>query len=201
MSARSTPSPTTWPRMTTARTTRRGTATRSATAPRPTRRSGGAGTTRPATTTCGHGVRGRQLQAVVREAARSPPEAAFNTQLSSFERALALTNPPAEPLDVKLDNHRLSAFFLRAHGSGRHRRPTIILVNGYDASISDMYLAMGQPGAGPRVPRRARRRPGAGKAARPGRHDADPGLGAGRPGCGRRHRQARRRRGTRSASA
>src|SRR5215212_3655992 len=74
MSARSTPSPTTWPRMTTARTTRRGTATRSATAPRPTRRSGGAGTTRPATTTCGHGVRGRQLQAVVREAGRSPPE-------------------------------------------------------------------------------------------------------------------------------
>jgi predicted acyl esterase len=33
---------------------------------------------------------------------------------------------------------------MRAQGSGRHRRPTIILVNGYDASIPDMYLAMGQ---------------------------------------------------------
>jgi hypothetical protein len=63
-------------------------------------------------------------------------KAAFNTQLSSFEQALALSNPPAEPLDIKLDGHRLSAFFLRAQGTGRHRRPTIILVNGYDASIS-----------------------------------------------------------------
>ncbi|HEX4624744.1 MAG TPA: alpha/beta fold hydrolase [Solirubrobacteraceae bacterium] len=70
-------------------------------------------------------------------------KAAFNTQFSSFLRALALTDPPAEPLDIKLDGHRLSAFFMRAQGSGRHRRPTIILVNGYDASISDMYLAMG----------------------------------------------------------
>jgi pimeloyl-ACP methyl ester carboxylesterase len=69
--------------------------------------------------------------------------AAFKTQMSSFERALALNHPPAEPLDVNLDGHRLSAFFLRAPGSGRHRRPVIITVNGYDASVSDMYLAMG----------------------------------------------------------
>jgi alpha-beta hydrolase superfamily lysophospholipase len=69
--------------------------------------------------------------------------AAFKTQMRSFERAMALTRPPAEPLDVKLDGHRLSAFFMRAPGSGSHRRPTIITVNGYDASISDMYLAMG----------------------------------------------------------
>jgi Alpha/beta hydrolase family len=69
--------------------------------------------------------------------------AAFNTQLSSFKRALALTRPTVEPLDVKLHGHRLSAFFGRAAGDDRHRRPTIITVNGYDASISDMYLAMG----------------------------------------------------------
>jgi hypothetical protein len=73
--------------------------------------------------------------------------AAFNTQLSSFKRALALTRPTVEPLDVKLHGHRLSAFFCRAAGEDRHRRPTIITVNGYDASISDMYLAMGHQAA------------------------------------------------------
>jgi hypothetical protein len=68
--------------------------------------------------------------------------AAFKTQMSSFERALGLTRPRVEPLDVTLNGHRLSAFFCRAAGGDR-RRPTIILVNGYDASVSDMYLAMG----------------------------------------------------------
>ena len=67
---------------------------------------------------------------------------AFETQTTSFERALALSNPPAEPLDVTLDGRRLTTFFLRA-GKDRRPRPVIITVNGYDASVSDMYLAMG----------------------------------------------------------
>jgi hypothetical protein len=62
---------------------------------------------------------------------------AFATQDSAFRRAMALTNPPAEPLDVRLGRQRLDVLFIRAPGSGRHRRPTIILVNGYDATISD----------------------------------------------------------------
>jgi pimeloyl-ACP methyl ester carboxylesterase len=53
-----------------------------------------------------------------------------------------LSNPPAEPLDVTLDGRRLTTFFLRA-GKDRRPRPVIITVNGYDASVSDMYLAMG----------------------------------------------------------
>jgi pimeloyl-ACP methyl ester carboxylesterase len=70
--------------------------------------------------------------------------AAFKTQMSSFEQAMALTHPPVEPLDVSLDGHRLSVFFLRAAGDqNRRRRPVVITVNGYDASVSDMYLAMG----------------------------------------------------------
>ena len=69
---------------------------------------------------------------------------AFETQMSSFERAMALTAPPAEPMNVTLDGHPLTVLFLRAAGDdGRHHRPTIITVNGYDASVSDMYLAMG----------------------------------------------------------
>jgi alpha-beta hydrolase superfamily lysophospholipase len=70
--------------------------------------------------------------------------AAFQTQMSSFKRAMELTRPRVEPLHVTLDGHRLSAFFMRAAGNGRHRRgPVIITVNGYDASVSDMYFAMG----------------------------------------------------------
>ena len=40
----------------------------------------------------------------------------------------------------------LIVLFLRATGADddrRRRRPVVIMVNGYDASVSDMYLAMG----------------------------------------------------------
>jgi hypothetical protein len=68
---------------------------------------------------------------------------AFNTQMDSFERAMALGDPPAERLDVALDGHKLEAFFLRATGTAQPA-PVIITNNGYDATVSDMYLAMGQ---------------------------------------------------------
>jgi len=69
---------------------------------------------------------------------------AFELQMSSFSRAMALLDPPAEPLDVSLDGNQLVVLFLRANGAAQgERRPTIVMVNGYDASVSDMYLAMG----------------------------------------------------------
>jgi pimeloyl-ACP methyl ester carboxylesterase len=69
---------------------------------------------------------------------------AFETQMTSFDRAMALIDPPAEPLDVSLDGNELIVFFLRARGAAPgEARPTIVMVNGYDASVSDMYLAMG----------------------------------------------------------
>ncbi len=57
---------------------------------------------------------------------------------------MALIEPPAEPLDVTLDGNRLVVYFLRAKDAAPGEpRPTIVMVNGYDASVSDMYLAMG----------------------------------------------------------
>ena len=88
---------------------------------------------------------------------------AFDLQMSSFSRAMALLDPPAESLDVSLDGNQLVVLFLRAKDAAQgERRPTIIMVNGYDASVSDMYLAMGQQAARTGLPRRARRRSGQG---------------------------------------
>jgi pimeloyl-ACP methyl ester carboxylesterase len=65
--------------------------------------------------------------------------------MTSFERAMSLGPVPAERLNVSLDGHPLEVFFLRATGAApAERRPTILMTNGYDASVSDMYLAMGQ---------------------------------------------------------
>ena len=70
---------------------------------------------------------------------------AFETQMSSFERAMALGAVPAERLNVQLDGHQLVVFFLRAAGAGPgEKRPVILMTFGYDASVSDMYFAMGR---------------------------------------------------------
>jgi alpha-beta hydrolase superfamily lysophospholipase len=70
---------------------------------------------------------------------------AFETQMSSFERAMALGAVPAERLNVQLDGHQLVVFFLRAAGAGPgEKRPVILMTFGYDAIVSDMYFAMGR---------------------------------------------------------
>jgi pimeloyl-ACP methyl ester carboxylesterase len=69
---------------------------------------------------------------------------AFETQTTSFDRAMGLIDPPAERLNVTLDGNQLVVYFLRAKDAAPGEpRPTIVMVNGYDASVSDMYLAMG----------------------------------------------------------
>jgi dienelactone hydrolase len=65
--------------------------------------------------------------------------------MSSFETAMALGAVPEERLNVQLDGHQLVVFFLRAAGAGLgEKRPVILMTNGYDASVSDMYFAMGR---------------------------------------------------------
>ncbi|MFE7778757.1 alpha/beta hydrolase family protein [Streptomyces sp. NPDC057445] len=68
---------------------------------------------------------------------------AFNTQLDSFGKAMALSDRPAEPLDVSLDGHRLTVLFLPGAGASTARRPVVVMNNGYDAAVPDMYFAMG----------------------------------------------------------
>lgn len=68
---------------------------------------------------------------------------AFNTQLDSFRKAMALNDRPAESLDVSFDGHKLTVLFLPGAGASTARRPVVIMNNGYDAAVPDMYFAMG----------------------------------------------------------
>jgi hypothetical protein len=72
---------------------------------------------------------------------------AFDRQMGAFGKAMALGHPPAEPLSIPFDGHRLPSLFVPAVGTGREhsgRRPLLILTNGYDATMADMYLGTGR---------------------------------------------------------
>ena len=72
----------------------------------------------------------------------------FERLMGAFERAMGLLQPPAEPLDIRFDGCQLPAYFLRGAGAAPgERRPLVITTNGYDATIADMYLAIGQAAA------------------------------------------------------
>jgi alpha-beta hydrolase superfamily lysophospholipase len=72
---------------------------------------------------------------------------AFDRQMSTFGKAVALGDPPAEALSIPFDGHTLRSFFVPAVGAGRDdsgRRPLLILTNGYDATMADLYLGTGR---------------------------------------------------------
>jgi hypothetical protein len=69
---------------------------------------------------------------------------AFDRQADAFERAMGLGEPPGEPLQIPFEGHDMRGFFLRADGATTgEQRPLVILTNGYDATLCDMYLATG----------------------------------------------------------
>ena len=66
---------------------------------------------------------------------------AFERQVLAFDRAMALGTPPAEPLKIPFEGHDMLAYFVPAADAPRgERRPLVIATNGFDATISDMYL-------------------------------------------------------------
>ena len=66
---------------------------------------------------------------------------AFDLQAQAFEQAMALSEPPGEPIKIPFDGHDMRGYFLRAPGTlPGERRPLVILTNGYDATLSDMYF-------------------------------------------------------------
>jgi hypothetical protein len=80
--------------------------------------------------------------------------AAFDRQMGAFRQAMALGDPPAEALSIPFEGHTLPACLVPATGgadSGRAdrsgRRPLLILTNGYDATMADLYLATGRAAA------------------------------------------------------
>ena len=107
---------------------------------------------------------------------------------------LALLPHPVEPLRIPFEGTTLPGYFLPATGTRTSVRPLVILTNGYDATVTEMYFACAVPAAAPRLPLPLLRRPGPGRDADRAGH-ADPARLGGRDPPGRRLRAdaARRR--------
>ena len=65
----------------------------------------------------------------------------FAKQKDAFDQGLALGPDPATPLAIPLDEIEMPGFFIPAPGHGDEVLPLVILTNGYDATMSDLYFA------------------------------------------------------------
>jgi alpha-beta hydrolase superfamily lysophospholipase len=67
--------------------------------------------------------------------------AAYDKQISALNAAFALFDPPIVPQSIPFEGASMAAYFIPAADAPRAKRPTIILTNGFDATITDMYFA------------------------------------------------------------
>lgn len=68
--------------------------------------------------------------------------AAFDRQIACFEKGLALRTPAVTPMEIPFGATPMKGYLLPAEGpAGAERGPLLILTNGYDATVSDMYFA------------------------------------------------------------
>ena len=66
--------------------------------------------------------------------------AAFRAQIAAFDKGLALLPRPVEPLRIPYEGTTLPGYLLPAAGRGAERRPLVIITNGYDATVTEMYF-------------------------------------------------------------
>ena len=66
---------------------------------------------------------------------------AFRKQIGAFNWALTLSDPPVAPLRIPFVDGSLPAYLIPAEGRATEVRPLLILNNGYDATVTDMYFA------------------------------------------------------------
>lgn len=66
--------------------------------------------------------------------------AAFRKQLAAFNDGLALLDPPVTQQRIPFGEHTFPAYFLPASGYAGRVRPLLILTNGYDATVTQMYF-------------------------------------------------------------
>jgi pimeloyl-ACP methyl ester carboxylesterase len=64
---------------------------------------------------------------------------AFDKETDTFQKAAALMTPPVEPVEIPYEGTTLPGYFCQADDSGRPR-PTLIVTNGYDSTINELYL-------------------------------------------------------------
>ena len=68
---------------------------------------------------------------------------AFHLQMDTFDRAMALLDPPGEKLEVPYEHTTQPAYFLRAPGHANEVRPVIIVGGGWDSTYVENYLGIG----------------------------------------------------------
>jgi alpha-beta hydrolase superfamily lysophospholipase len=68
---------------------------------------------------------------------------AFHLQMDTFDKAMALGDPPAERVTVPYDGTTLSAYFLRAPGHEDEERPVVLVGGGWDSTMVENHLGMG----------------------------------------------------------
>ncbi|WP_137180064.1 S9 family peptidase [Roseomonas sp. AR75] len=66
---------------------------------------------------------------------------AFRAQMAALDRGLALLPEPAIPLRIPYEDTTLPAWLLPAAGRTAEVRPLVILTNGYDATVADLYFS------------------------------------------------------------
>jgi alpha-beta hydrolase superfamily lysophospholipase len=67
--------------------------------------------------------------------------AAFRKQMAAFDQGMALRDAPVRPIRIPFEDTSLPAYLIPASGRPAVVRPLLILTNGYDATITDMYFA------------------------------------------------------------
>ncbi|TDH61114.1 alpha/beta fold hydrolase [Dankookia rubra] len=66
---------------------------------------------------------------------------AFRRQVAAFDRGLALGPHPVRPQRIPFGDLALPAYLIPAAGHEAEVRPLVILTNGYDGTVTDMYFA------------------------------------------------------------
>ncbi|TPE48799.1 alpha/beta hydrolase family protein [Amaricoccus solimangrovi] len=68
--------------------------------------------------------------------------AAFDHQIAAFEQGLALGDPPVAPMPIPFGEHPMTGYLIPAAGeAGTKPGPLLILTDGYDATVTDLYFA------------------------------------------------------------
>lgn len=62
-------------------------------------------------------------------------------QIEAFDRGLALDEDPVAPIGIPFEGTTMPAYVVPARGRAQEVRPLLILTNGYDGSITDLYFA------------------------------------------------------------
>ena len=122
--------------------------------------------------------------------------AGFAKQIAAFDAGLALLPHPVAPLHIPFEVTPLPGYLLPTTGRERETRPLVILTNGYDATVTEIYFATAVAVASAGFQYTLLRRARAGRAADRAGHSHAPRLGDGDPRRRRLRARASRRRST-----